>query len=136
MNDMKKTFQREMKPGTSASDFNAGGTSNGLNSGSSSSPPSSSPSPSPATGGASAFNPGAYGGLGADLPMTTSQDLILMTEVNYKYLKHVIFKFFTSRDYEVRLVYSFIIFKERFINCHFHALSSSKNYGNKFIIQG
>ena len=53
---------------------------------------------------ASAFNPGAYGGLGADMPMTTSQDLVLMTEVNYKYLKHVIFKFFTSRDYEVRIM--------------------------------
>ena len=106
MNDMKKTFQREMKPSSSSIDPNHG--SGGMNgfSGSSPSPPSSSPSPSPGGGGtvvsgASAFNPGAYGGLGMDMPMTTSQDLVLMTEVNYKYLKHVIFKFFTSRDYEV-----------------------------------
>ena len=31
-----------------------------------------------------------------------SGEIVAMTEVNFKYLKHVIFKFFTSREYEAQ----------------------------------
>lgn len=91
MTDMKKTIQREMR-GPSADPALANGRSP--------SPPSASASPGPHAAAMSA-SPSAPAGL-ADMPMAASQDLVLMSETNFKYLKHVIFKFFTSKDYEAK----------------------------------
>ena len=35
-------------------------------------------------------------------PSGGTMEIVAMTEVNFKYLKHVIFKFFTSREYEAQ----------------------------------
>ena len=81
MNDMKKTFQREMKGSGSPEDANG--------------------FPEP-----SSFSPTQSSRASAEpemLPSSSSEttNVVTMTEVNFKYLKHVIFKFFTSPEYEV-----------------------------------
>ncbi|TRY63426.1 hypothetical protein TCAL_15188 [Tigriopus californicus] len=78
MADMKKTFQKEMRTVAAAP--------------SESSSSSSRQSPvrrSPSLG---------FSGVSQDQP----EDMVSMTDVNLRYLKHVIFKFFTSREYEAK----------------------------------
>lgn len=76
---MKKTFQKEMKSSSSFALAEMNGTRE-----------DKSPSPSQSI---------ELDGLGsAD---STSSSTVTMTEVNFKYLKHVIFKFFTSPAFEV-----------------------------------
>eukprot|EP00095_Tigriopus_kingsejongensis_P010803 maker-scaffold1931_size24754-snap-gene-0.11 protein:Tk10803 transcript:maker-scaffold1931_size24754-snap-gene-0.11-mRNA-1 annotation:"golgin subfamily a member" len=77
MADMKKTFQKEMK---SVGGSVARGDSN--HTPSMSSPSSVRLSPT------------------LDLVNPDGEDFVSLTDVNFRYLKHVIFKFFTSREYE------------------------------------
>ncbi len=135
MQDMKKTFQRELRSSQQQQqqDFVNGAAdesspsdlarlsrsptpaSSGAGAGAGRLSPAPPPSPGPALPGAAAAaaadssamstssssssaSPPAvlYGPSGSEHPR-----LVTMSEVNFKYLKHVIFKFFTSPDTEV-----------------------------------
>ncbi len=139
MQDMKKTFQRELRSSQQQQqqDFVNGAAdesfpsdlarlsrsptpaSSGAGAGAGRLSPAPPPSPGPALPGAasaaasaaadssamstsssSSASPPAvlYGPSGSEHPR-----LVTMSEVNFKYLKHVIFKFFTSPDTEVTL---------------------------------
>ena len=100
---MKKTFQKEMKAASPAPMEN--GHTSSDRSGSTPTPPLLQHSPT-ASGSFDAaqlvLSPTAMGLAGANFPpVSDSSSVVSMTEVNFKYLKHVIFKFFTSREYEV-----------------------------------
>ena len=72
---------------------------------------SSTPTPPPLAAAAAAHSPTTASFDAAQLVLSTppplsagggSGEIVAMTEVNFKYLKHVIFKFFTSREYEAQ----------------------------------
>ena len=108
--DIKKTMQREMKAMTTTAPFAENGHA------SSDSRVSSTPTPPPLAGHSptASFDAGQLvlsspaaplgqtSGAGAGAGAGGSVEIVAMTEVNFKYLKHVIFKFFTSREYEAQ----------------------------------
>ncbi len=106
MLDMKKTFQRELR-----SQVEAGGCDlvNGGGGEDTKSAVSRSPTPSQQLSFAAArlspvppSEPSSSSSSAAVLPTADHPHLVTMSEVNFKYLKHVIFKFFTSPDTEVQ----------------------------------
>ena len=101
--DIKKTMQKEMRAmtTTSAAPFAENGHTS-----SSDGRLSSTPTPPPLAGHSptASFDAGQLV-LSSPFGQTSgggSAEIVAMTEVNFKYLKHVIFKFFTSREYEAQ----------------------------------
>ena len=108
MNDMKKTFQKEMRSSAERS-----ATVNGHHS----------PPPNPGSAMAAAFATSkaqsppksrASPSVSFDYDPNAVEDMVPMTDINVRYLKHVIFKFFTSREYEVVSGFSIC---ELMLNC-------------------
>lgn len=83
MNDMKKMFQKEMKSSIQPVDVNGCEAV------------SESTSPPPASIGSDIQS--------AEVPPVSDGSIVSMTDVSFKYLKHVMFKFLTSSEYEVCL---------------------------------
>ena len=103
MADMKKTMQKEMRAMTTTAStaFAENGHASDRVSSTPTPPPLAGQSPQASFDAGQLvlsplpeFKPSAGGG--------SSGEIVAMTEVNFKYLKHVIFKFFTSREYEAQ----------------------------------
>ena len=103
MLDMKKTFQRELRSQTEL--LNGSGEESLSAADPTGARQSRSPTPS---AGAVALLPMPQMEVSSPDAATTlamdqqQQHLVTMSDVNFKYLKHVIFKFFTSPNTEVR----------------------------------
>ena len=118
---MKKTFQKEMRSSAERTTASAA-------------PPNGHTSPIPPLAAAMASSSKDRGTSSPPKSTRSSfsydpnavEDMVPMTDVNLRYLKHVIFKFFTSREYEVREHGIFA-----FENVHFLTFSCSAFFRRK-----
>ncbi len=114
MLDMKKTFQREFRLQTGGSEVPNGAVDEATSeeqqqqqqqrpsrSPTPSAPSRVSPVPSSSSTSSQVVDPTLSASASPPTLVLEHQNLVTMSEVNFKYLKHVIFKFFTSPDPEV-----------------------------------